>query len=361
MKSARAALVLLLFAFTSALGATQSTAPIIIAVDATDAARNLFHAKLVIPASPGPLTLYYPEWIPGEHEPSGPINDLAGLKFSANGQTLPWQRDDVNMFAFHLDVPQGATNVEVSLDFLGPASEQGFSSTANATARLLVISWNQLLLYPAGINPNDLRFAARLTLPKGWKYGSALESAGEVGSTVEFRPVPLTMLVDSPVISGAHFKVVTLAPDITPPHRINMAGDGEAALNMSVSQLAGYNQMVRETQALFGTRHYRHYDFLFTFSDHVAHFGLEHHESSDNRVRERALIDGYFPASGAGLLTHEFVHSWNGKFRRPVGLVTSDYQQPMKDELLWVYEGLTTYLGEVLAGRSGLYTADEFR
>jgi len=265
------------------------------------------------------------------------------------------------MYTFYLNVPQGASSLEVSLDFLGPASEQGFTSSANETARLLVISWNQVLLYPAGINPHDLMYAPRLTLPQGWKYGSALETTSQAGNTIEFQPVALTTLIDSPVISGAHFKVVDLATDIKPPYRIDMAADSDAALNMSANQLAGYNQMVRETQALFGTRHYRHYDFLFTFSDHVAHFGLEHHESSDNRVRERALIDGYFPASGAGLLTHEFVHSWNGKFRRPIGLVTSDYQQPMKDELLWVYEGLTTYLGEILAARSGLYTADEYR
>jgi predicted metalloprotease with PDZ domain len=360
MKIARAAASFLLIAL-SAVAASQAAGPITITVDATDAPRNLFHAKLVIPASPGPLSLLYPEWIPGEHQPNGPINDLAGLKFTANGQTLAWRRDDVSMFTFHIEVPQGASSVEVSLDFLGPASEQGFSSSASATARLLVISWNQLLLYPAGINPHDLTYVPRLALPQGWKYASALEKTGQNGNTVEFRPVPLNSLIDSPVISGAHFKVVALAPEITPPHRIDMAADSEAALNMSASQLAGYNQMVRETQALFGTRHYRHHDFLFSFSDHIAHFGLEHHESSDNRVRERALIDGYFPASGAGLLTHEFVHSWNGKFRRPLGLVTSDYQQPMKDELLWVYEGLTTYLGEVLAARSGLYTVDEFR
>jgi predicted metalloprotease with PDZ domain len=223
-----------------------------------------------------------------------------------------------------------------------------------------VISWNELLLYPAGVSPDALMFVPRLTLPQGWRYGTALEKSGQTENTLEFRPVSLTMLIDSPVISGAHFKVVALAPEVSPPHRIDMAADSEAALNMSANQLAGYNQLVRETGALFGARHYRHYDFLFTFSDHVAHFGLEHHQSSDNRVRERALIDGYFPASGAGLLTHEFVHSWCGKFRRPVGLATSDYQQPMKDDLLWVYEGLTTYLGEILAARSGLYTVDEF-
>jgi len=360
MKLARCAIVLLI-AVISAFPATPPATPITLSVDATDAARNLFHAKLAIPASPGPLTLYYPKWIPGEHQPSGPINDLAGLKFTANGQTLAWRRDDVSMYTLYVDVPQGASSVEVSLDFLGPASEQGFTSSANATARLLVISWNQVLLYPSGINPHDLTYAARLTVPQGWKYGTALETTTQNGNTIDFRPVALTTLIDSPVISGAHFKVVELAPDIKPAHRIDMAADSEAALNMSANQLAGYNQMIRETQALFGSRHYRHYDFLFTFSDHVAHFGLEHHESSDNRVRERALIDGYFPASGAGLLTHEFVHSWNGKFRRPAGLVTSDYQQPMKDDLLWVYEGLTTYLGEILAARSGLYTADEFR
>ncbi len=352
-------LVVLLSTFQ--LLAKTPPGPITITVDATDARRNIFHSTLVIPAEPGPLTLLYPEWIPGEHEPSGPIEDLAGLKFTAAGKTLEWRRDLVNMFAFHLDVPTGANAVEISLDYLSSAKEEGYSSTANATEKLMVVNWNQVLLYPDGYSPRDLTYAAKLKLPPGWKYGTALETAATAGDLLEFRPVPLNQLVDSPVISGEYFKVVNLAPEVTPPHRIDMAADSEAALAINSMELDGYNQMVREAGALFGARHYEHYDFLFSMSDHIAHFGLEHHQSSDNRMRERVLIDGYFAASGAGLLTHEFVHSWNGKFRRPADLATADYQQPMKDDLLWVYEGLTEYLGEILAARSGLYTPDEFR
>ncbi len=354
-------ILLLLLSFSCQLFANHLPGPISITVDATDARRNIFHSTLVIPVEPGPLTLIYPQWIPGEHEPSGPIEDLAGLKFTANGKPLEWRRDLVNMYAFHLNVPPGATAVEVSLDYLSSATEVGFSSTANATEKLMVVSWNQVLLYPEGYNPRDLTYTARLKLPPGWKYGTALETAGEQGGFIEFRPVPLDQLVDSPVISGEYFKVVPLAPEVAPPHRLDMAADSEAALAMNSLELDGYNQMVREAGALFGSRHYNHYDFLFSMSDHIAHFGLEHHQSSDNRRRERVLTDGYFAANGAGLLTHEFVHSWNGKFRRPADLATPDYQQPMKDDLLWVYEGLTEYLGQILAARSGLYTPDEFR
>jgi predicted metalloprotease with PDZ domain len=354
-------ILLFVFIFSFQLFAKNPPGPITISVDASDARRNIFRSTMIIPAAPGPLTLFYPQWIPGEHEPSGPIEDIAGLKFTAAGKTLDWHRDLVNMYAFHLEVPPGANQVEVSLDYLSSASEQGFSSTANATEKLMVVNWNQVLLYPDGYSPRELTYAAKLKLPPGWKYGTALEKANENAGVIEFRPVALNQLVDSPVIGGEYFKVVNLAPDVTPPHRIDMAADSGAALAITMSELDGYNQMVRETGALFGARHYHRYDFLFSMSDHVAHFGLEHHQSSDNRTRERVLIDGYFSASGAGLLTHEFVHSWNGKFRRPADLSTPDYQQPMKDDLLWVYEGLTEYLGEILAARSGLYTPDEFR
>lgn len=353
--------VLLLLACSFCHAAYQPNQPITITVDATDAHRNLFHARLVIPVSPGPTTLFYSEWIPGEHEPSGPINDLAGLKFTAGGKTLTWRRDDVNAYAFHLDVPRGANALEVALDYLGPVSDTGFSSSSNATEELGVVSWNQVLLYPEGATPKDLIYSARLRLPARWKFATALESTGQNGDILEFRPVDLVTLIDSPVIAGAHFRVLTLTPEVSPPHRIDIVADSEEALAVTPSQIAGYNQMVRETGAMFDARHYQHYDFLVSLSDHIAHFGLEHHQSSDNRMRERAYIDGAFVGSGAGLLTHEFVHSWNGKFRRPIGLATRDYQEPMRDDLLWVYEGLTDYLGEVLAGRSGLYTPDEYR
>jgi predicted metalloprotease with PDZ domain len=330
-------------------------------VDAREAPKKMLHAKLAIPVAAGPLTLLYPEWLPGEHGPTGPIADLAGLSFSAGGKAIPWRRDDVNMYAFHLDVPVGAGSVEVTLDYLSPAGEGGFSSGSSATANLALISWNQVLLYPKGARADELLYTAALRLPAGWKYATALQTERANGERVEFSPVSLTTLVDSPVLTGLHFRVVTLTAE-PPAHRIDIAADSEAALEMSPELEERFRALVAETDALFGARHYRHYDFLLTLSDHTAHFGLEHHESSDDRTDERALVDPNKRKTRlVGLLTHEMSHSWNGKYRRPADLAIGKLDEPMHGDLLWVYEGLTEYLGQILTGRSGLLTPEEYR
>jgi len=339
-------------------------APITIALDATEAPRKILHARLSIPAKPGPLTLLYPKWIPGEHGPTGPITDLAGLKITAAGKTVAWRRDDVDMYAFHVDVPAGASAVDIALDFLLPAGTEGFSSAASSTADLAVLSWNQVLLYPEGYGSDDLTYQAGLQLPLGWNFGTALTivpraPAFKDTGEVTFKPVSLTTLVDSPVIAGAHFRTIKLTDSAAPSFQIDMVSDSEAALQMTPEQIANYTQLVVEANQLFGGHHYEHYHFLYTLSDNVAHFGLEHHESSDDRVAERTLLDEQLRKASADLLPHEFVHSWNGKYRRPAGLATADYQQPMKGELLWVYEGLTEYLGSILAARTGLRTHDD--
>jgi len=336
-------------------------APITLHVDATDAPRKVLHARLRIPAGPGPLTLAYPKWIPGEHSPTGPITDLVGLKASAAGQPIAWQRDAEDMYAFHLQVPAGADAVEVALDFLLPPKSEGFSSAAASTARLLVLSWNLVALYPKGAKANEIQYAATLRLPNGWKYGTALPLANESDNGLEFSPVSLETLVDSPVIAGAHFRTVDLAPGVKPAHQLHVAADSAAALELKPADAAHFAHLVAETGALFGARHYRNYHFLLTLSDHVAHFGLEHHESSDNRQPEKYLTDPDTLKVMALLLPHEMAHSWNGKFRRPAAIATPDFQQPMKTELLWVYEGLTTYLGNVLTTRCGLWTNEDFR
>ncbi|HMK29534.1 MAG TPA: PDZ domain-containing protein, partial [Terriglobales bacterium] len=305
-------------------------------------------------------TLVYPKWIPGEHMPSGPLDDLAGLRFTANGQDLPWRRDDVDMFAIHVEIPQGASTLAVAMDYLEPSAERGFSGAASATEKLAVISWNQVLLYPQGLAAMEVMFAPRMRLPAGWKFGSPLDVARQ-GDVIEFAPVSLYSLVDSPVIAGQYFRVVPLAPSEKIRHQIDIAADSEAALAIAPKLEKGYTNLVLETGALFGARHYRHYEFLLSLSEHTAHFGLEHHESSDDREGERYLIDEPQITLGAGLFPHEFTHSWNGKYRRPTGLATSDYQQPMKGELLWVYEGLTQYLGHILTARSELHTPEQYR
>ncbi len=331
-----------------------------IAVDASSAPRKIFHASLQIPASPGDLTLYYPKWIPGEHAPDGPVVDLAGLKFSAGGKTLPWRRDLKDGFTLHVDVPAGATAVAAELDFLSPATlEGGFSAGSSATDKLAIISWNQVLLYPAGWNSDDINYSASLKLPQGWKFGTPLPVTSQSGNEIKFATVSLTTLVDSPVITGEFLKVVPLAQD--PLTEMDIAADSAAALDAPQEVWDHYKDLVEQAQKLFGAHHYRDYHFLYTLSDHVAHFGLEHHESDDSRVDERALVDDTSRKLSASLLPHEYVHSWNGKFRRPADLATPDYQQPMQDDLLWVYEGLTNYLGFVLSARSGLLTAEQDR
>jgi predicted metalloprotease with PDZ domain len=330
-------------------------------VDETRAPQKILHTHLTMPVQPGPLVLYYPQWIPGEHMPDGPINNIAGLKFMAGKKTIPWRRDLLDMFEFHLEIPAGVTSLDISFDFLISGQGSGYSSGASSTADLNDLSWNQVLLYPQGYASTDLTYAASLKIPAGWKFGTALPGARQTGDTINFAPVSLSMLVDSPVLSGRYFRVIQLTPGQNPSHEIDIAADSEAALAMTPETEAHYRQLVAETGALFGVRHYRDYHFLLTLSDYTAHFGLEHHESSDDRTYEKSLTDPVYRTAVADLLPHEFVHSWNGKFRRPADLTTANYHQPMRDDLLWVYEGLTEYWGEVLSARSGLRNQEQER
>ncbi len=338
-----------------------AAAPIELVVDATEAPRRIFHGRLTLPASPGPLTLLYPKWIPGEHGPTGPIVDLVGLQVSANGQNVPWRRDPLDMHAFHVNVPAGASSIEASFDYLSPTGTEGFTSGASANEHLAVLSWNQVLLYPDVESPGALPYRARVRLPAGWKFATALPVAAEKPEGVLFSVVSLRTLIDSPLAAGAHHRVVPLAPAARPSHQIDLFADSESALLIPDDLRQGYDRLVLEALALFGARHYERYRFLFTLSDTLAHFGLEHHESSDNRSYERALVDPDRRRLMIGLLPHEMVHSWNGKYRRPADLTQDDFQRIANTELLWVYEGLTSYLGDVLSARSGLRAPEDAR
>jgi predicted metalloprotease with PDZ domain len=350
--------------FFSLLSWSAAPPTVTLFVDATSAPRKIFHARLKIPAAAGDLTLYYPKWIPGEHAPDGPVIDLAGLRFSASGKTLKWRRDLLDGFTLHVEVPAGETEVNAELDFLSPATfEGGFSAGSSATDKMAVISWNQVLLYPKGWKSDDLTYVASLKLPPNWKYGTPLPIASDTPENGEaritFQPASLTTLVDSPVITGEFLKVVKLADE--PLVEMDIAADSAAALAPPQEVWDHYKNLVEQAYKLFGAHHYRDYHFLFSLSDHVAHFGLEHHESDDSRIDERGLVDDTARKVSAGLLPHEYVHSWNGKYRRPADLATPDYQQPMQDDLLWVYEGLTQYLGAVLTARSSLLTPEQAR
>jgi predicted metalloprotease with PDZ domain len=332
--------------------------PMLVEVDLTDAPRRLFHAHLVLPATAGPMTLVFPKWIPGEHEPSGPVVDVAGLVFRAGGSVLRWRRDDVDMFAIHLEVPAGATELDVTLDQLSPPPGlEGFSAGASATANLALLSWNQVVFYPSGSEPRNFPVVASVKLPAGWTFSTALTPLSRPGtdaSRISFAPVSLSRLVDSPVLAGAHLREVPLGTADGAPHFLTLAAETAADIELLPQQKAAFEKLVAEAHALFGAHHYDSYRFLTTLSDSVAHFGLEHHQSSDDRLSGRSLVDAELFLASGSLWSHEYSHSWNGKYRRPAGLSPQYYQEPMKDELLWVYEGLTEYLGNVLAARSGL-------
>lgn len=349
-------LVRIALAFCFVLPAfAQSSTPITLTVDTTHSPQKMLHVHEVIPVHAGPVALYYPKWIPGEHSPSGPMSALSGLHFSADSKEIPWQRDLLDVYTFHVDVPQGVTKLDADFDFI---EGEGFS----ATDKLLVLEWNEVALYPAGTPSSQLTYDATLILPDGWKYGTSLPIEHESGSRVTFKPISFDLLVDSPVIEGQYFRVV----DLTPPgeaihHELDLAADSAAALAIPPAIQKGLTNVVAESGVLFGARHYRDYHFLLALSDHVAHFGLEHHESNDSRLPERVFISPGGAFSVGSLLPHEFVHSWNGKFRRPANLTTPDFEKPMETDMLWGYEGLTDYLGPMLAARSGLWTPEQYR
>jgi predicted metalloprotease with PDZ domain len=352
----------LIFSFGAAARGQEKPA-VKLEVDLRDATRRVYHSKMEFPVTSGPLTLVYPQWIPGEHAPTGPIVDATGLHFRANGTDLRWRRDDVDMYAFHCEVPAGVTSLEVTLDYLLPI-ESGTAGVPSASAKVAVLPWNLVLLYPQGAKSDDVKFAASVRVPNGWKFATALQpisGGNHADGVAEFETVSLTTLVDSPLLTGAFFKTYDLTPGQKPEHRLDVAADSAAATAATPEEMQHLRQLVAETGALFGARHYRHYDFLLALTDHLQPNGLEHHESSDNRVPERTLLDPDTFETQTDLLPHEFFHSWNGKYRRPVGLATANYQEPMKDDLLWVYEGLTQYYGVMLAARSGFWTPGQLR
>lgn len=332
-------------------------------IDASDPTRGKTHSEMTIAARPGPMTLVTAKWLPGEHSPSGPLDLMIGLEIRANGQKLAWSRDPLDMHALRIVVPAGADRIEVSMD-AALQTEDGYSEGASSTEQLLFLMWNERLLFPSGIDAERYTASARVKPPAGWKAASGAVFQARPDGTLEFEELPLARLIDSPVQLGRHTKVVELAgsaprPDL--PHRISMAADSAAALAIPDDFAAGYSRLVAEAGALFGSRMYRHYTWLLTLSDHVAIYGLEHHESSDNRRAEFALLEPDLRMDTAALLGHEYVHSWNAKYRRPAGLLSPDYQKPMDGTLLWVYEGLTEYWGDVLTTRAGMMSPEDYR
>jgi predicted metalloprotease with PDZ domain len=354
-------LILLVWGCITAYSSPVFAQAIRLDVDLTDAPRNIYHARLTIPAKPGPMTLVFPKWLPGNHRPSGPVAELTGIQMEVGNKPVAWQRDDVDVYAFHVVIPEGVNELNVSLDAITTFDSSGGGGPA-ASSNLLDLNWNAVLLYPQGVDSDSVQFSPSVKLPAGWKFGTALMSPHRHGDEVEFAPVSLTMLVDSPLIAGENFREIELTPASNPPaHFMDMVADSETDLAMKPEDLAAYKKLVAETGALFGARHYRQYHFLYTLSAITGEHGLEHHESNDSAATERTLLDPDLDMLYGALIPHEFAHSWNGKYRRPVGLATRNYQEPMVGDLLWVYEGLTEFLGDLLAARSGLWTPEQYR
>jgi predicted metalloprotease with PDZ domain len=351
----------------SALPARAATAPprnepyvgaLRLQVDATDLDHRIFRVRERIPVRPGPLTLLFPRFLPGTHGPFGQVERLAGLEISAAGKPLAWRRDTVEPYAFLVDVPAGTSELALQFQFLSPVSKS--NGRVMVTREMLNVQWNTVVLYPAGHYASAITVQASLTLPAGWQQASALPIAERSGPTIDYRPVTLETLVDSPVFAGVYLKRIELDPPGTPnPVALNLLGDDPSLIAASDEQLQAHRDLVIQADRLFGARHFAHYDFLLAVTDRLGNIGLEHHQSSENGVRPRYFRDWARRPGGRDLLPHEYVHSWNGKFRRPGDLWTPSFEVPMQDSLLWVYEGQTQFWGRVLAARSGLISIEQ--
>jgi predicted metalloprotease with PDZ domain len=348
--------------------AAAADAPAVaVEVDARELPRRLLHTTLDIPCKSGPLRLWYPKWFPGSHGPHGRVEDVAGFRVETpEGAPVPWARDEVELHCFVITVPEGTGSVRVKLDTVCESAGPDLAGTHTVGSRDVgVINWNTCLVYPQGPAADDQPVKVRLRLPDGWTYATALKAEPETDGdgVTTFRSVSLTTLVDSPLIAGRHLKTFKLDAGPGPPAFLHLTSESPEALNLDPKVVDLYSRVVREAWALFGVAHYPEYHFLVVCSDALGLFGLEHLSCSLNGVGERGLIDEKVRKGRwlANLLPHEYAHSWCGKYRRPAAMITPDFHTPQKTRLLWVYEGLTEYLGEVLSVRAGLLTPDEYK
>lgn len=330
-----------------------------LSVSITDVAHRVIRVQETVPVKTGEFTLLYPAWIPGNHSPTGPISEFAGLEVSANGTRIPWARDLVNMYAFHIEVPAGVNTVDVKFDYL--AALKASQGRITFSSNLIDLSWNTVVLYPAGYFSRDITFAPNITLPDGWHFASALEVESQSGNKVRFKDATLNKLVDSPLYAGVNY----LREDLStgPDNRVflDVFADAPKDLAITPEELQVHKNLVEQAAKLFDSHHYSHYDFLFTLSDVLGGEGLEHHQSSEDGTHANYFTDWAAGVHNRDLLGHEYTHSWNGKFRRPADLWTPNFNVPMRGDLLWVYEGLTQYWGYVLTARSGMRSPEETR
>ncbi len=368
MRKSTAWMAPLLLAATVAFQASAQTAPprdvpfvgtLKIDVDATDLAHRIFRVRTTIPAAPGPMTLLYPQWIPGNHSPTGPIDKLAGLVIKANGKVLPWTRDQYDVYAFKIDVPAGVSEIVAEYQFL--SSQGDGQGRVMMTPEMLNLQWNTTALYPAGVYARNIKAQASVTLPAGWDYATALETASRTGDTVTFKPIDFDDLVDSPMFAGKYYKRIVLDDKGKAPVALNVFADKPKSLEAKPEQVKAHVALVQQMDKLYGARHFDHYEFLLALTDKLGGIGLEHHRSSENSGPLDYFTEWDKSWEMRDLLAHEFNHSWNGKYRRGADLATPNFNVPMGDSLLWLYEGQTQFWGEVIAARAGLWTQDQAR
>ena len=328
-----------------------------VTVDATDITRHIFRVTEKIPVRGGAVTLLYPQWLPGHHSPVGRVDFVAGLKISAGGRTVEWTRDPVNVYAFHVDVPAGATTLDVSFQFLsgGDANE----SRRVMTPEMLNLQWVSNVIYPAGYYVRQIPVSASVILPPEWDFATALETASQSGRMTTFKTTPLETLMDSPMFAGKNVKKIDLGSIGGAPVRLNVFADRPEQLDAKPEYIEAHKNLVTQFDKLFASHHFNHYDILLAVTEHLGGIGLEHHQSSENGVGVGYFTEWDKTAGFRDLLPHEMTHSWNGKFRRPADLWTPNYNVPMRNSLLWVYEGQTQYWGYVLSARSGLLSKQQ--
>lgn len=327
-------------------------------VDATDLDRKIWNVTTTMPVSKaGDFVFLYPQWVPGGHSPRNDLDKLAGLVVTANGKRIPWVRDVVSVNAFHVDVPAGANEIQISYQFL--TAVEGKVGRIEVTPEMLNLQWLQVTMYPAGYYTRQIPVEASVKLPVGWKLATALETAKTDGQLTTFKTTTVETLVDSPIFAGKYFKSIDLDPNGPAPVRLNLVADSPELLEAKPEHIQIHKDLVQQSYKVFGSHHYDRYDFLVALSDKIGGIGLEHHRSSENRVTPKYFTEWDKSFVGRDLLSHEFTHSWNGKFRRGADLWTPNLNVPMRDSLMWVYEGQTQYWGNVLAARSGLLTKQQ--
>jgi predicted metalloprotease with PDZ domain len=326
-------------------------------IDASDLERRIVHVHETLSGVGPDTVLLYPKWLPGTHAPEGTIDRLAGIRITANGAPVSWSRDPVDVYAFHVHPGSGVKSIDIDFDYLSPTSPK--VGAIEISRDILLLEWNELVLYPAGYFARQIPVEASLTLPVDWKYASALEAATSGGKETQFKRVNLETFIDSPVYAGRYTSRLDLDPNGTAAVHLNLFADRPELLAIKPEQLEAHRNLVQQAYRVFGSHHYAHYDFLYSLSDQVQQNGLEHHQSSEDGSDPDAITDWNKTAYGRDLLAHEFTHSWNGKFRRPADLWTPNYNVPMQDSLLWVYEGQTEYWGQVLTARAGLWTQQQ--